>query len=84
MLVLKNNSSFDCESMVKYGAITILLRKEWHRLVKDPLGFKLKMNNNNFIRFEKMSCTFSKVVISKQILFQHDRKEASSQAATQL
>ena len=31
-----------------------------------------------------MSCTFSKVVISKQILFQHDRKEASSQAAAQL
>ena len=70
--------------MVKYGAITILLRKEWHRLVKDPLGFKLEMNNNHIIRFEKMSCTFSKVVISKQILFQHDRKEASSQAAAQL
>ena len=70
--------------MVKYGALTILLRKEWHILVKDPLGFKLEMNNNHLIRFKKMSCTFSKVVISKQILFQHDRKEASSQAAAQL
>ena len=46
---MKNNSSFDCELMVKYGAVTILLRKEWHRLVKDPLGFKLEMNSNHFI-----------------------------------
>ena len=70
--------------MVKYGAITTLMRRKWHRLVKDPLGFKLEMNNNDLMTFEKMSCTFSKVVISKQILFQHDRKEASSQAAAQL
>ena len=50
--------------MVKYGAITTLMRRKWHRLVKDPLGFKLEMNNNDLMTFEKnelhvfKSCNF--------------------------